>query len=98
MFAAVGVGAPFAGLFHLFTHASFKALLFLAAGIVIHGASGREGLFDLRGLGRFFPYSRWGFLIGAAALIGTPLITSGSFSKDEIIEAALETQPVSAGC
>jgi NADH-quinone oxidoreductase subunit L len=94
MFAAVGVGAPFAGLFHLFTHASFKALLFLAAGIVIHGAAGREGLLDLKGLGRFFPYSRWGFLIGSLALIGTPLITSGSYSKDTIIEAALESQPL----
>jgi NADH-quinone oxidoreductase subunit L len=94
MFAGVGVGAPFAGLFHLFTHASFKALLFLAAGIVIHGAAGRESLFDLRGLGRFVPYSRWGFVIGAAALIGTPLITAGSFSKDAIIDAALESQPV----
>ncbi len=92
MFAAVGVGAPFAGLFHLFTHASFKALLFLAAGVVIHGASGREGLPDLRGLGRFFPFSRWGFLIGSLALIGTPLITAGSYSKDTIIEAAMERQ------
>lgn len=94
MFVGVGVGAPFPGLFHLFTHASFKALLFLAAGIVIHGASGREALADLRGLGRFFPYSRWGFLIGALALIGTPLITAGAFSKDAIIEAALEHQPL----
>jgi NADH-quinone oxidoreductase subunit L len=94
MFAGVGVGAPFAGLFHLFTHASFKALLFLAAGIVIHGASGREGLLDLRGLGRFFPYSRWGFLIGSLALIGTPLVTAGSYSKDAIIEAALDKQPL----
>src|SRR5207253_2928512 len=67
MFAGVGVGAPFAGLFHLFTHASFKALLFLAAGIVIHGAGGRESLPDLRGLGRLFPFSRWGFLIGSLA-------------------------------
>src|SRR6266540_2617046 len=94
MFAAVGVGAPFAGLFHLFTHASFKALLFLAAGVVIHGASGRESLLDLRGLGRFFPYSRWGFLIGSLALIGAPLITAGSYSKDAIIDAALERQPM----
>src|SRR6266542_4365696 len=94
MFAAVGVGAPFAALFHLFTHASFKALLFLAAGVVIHGASGRESLLDLRGLGRFFPYSRWGFLIGSLALIGTPLITAGSYSKDAIIDAALERQPM----
>ncbi|HEX8968320.1 MAG TPA: proton-conducting transporter membrane subunit [Chloroflexota bacterium] len=97
MFAGVGVGAPFAGLFHLFTHASFKALLFLAAGVVIHGAGGREKLADLRGLGRFFPFSRWGFLIGALALIGTPLITAGSFSKDAIIDAALTRQPVLGG-
>jgi NADH:ubiquinone oxidoreductase subunit 5 (subunit L)/multisubunit Na+/H+ antiporter MnhA subunit len=90
----VGVGAPFAGLFHLFTHAAFKALLFLAAGIVIHGAGGREGLHDLRGLGRFFPFSRWGFLIGSLALIGTPLITAGAYSKDAIVEAALERQPI----
>jgi NADH:ubiquinone oxidoreductase subunit 5 (subunit L)/multisubunit Na+/H+ antiporter MnhA subunit len=94
MFAAVGVGAPFAGLFHLFTHASFKALLFLAAGIVIHGAAGRESLAALRGLGRFFPFSQWGFLIGALALIGTPLVTAGAFSKDDIIDAALAKQPI----
>src|SRR6266700_6780119 len=94
MFAGVGVGAPFAGLFHLFTHASFKALLFLAAGIVIHGAGGRESLSALRGLGRFFPLSRVGFLIGSLALIGTPLITAGSFSKDAIIDAAIAKQPI----
>jgi NADH-quinone oxidoreductase subunit L len=94
MFAGVGVGAPFGGLFHLFTHASFKALLFLAAGVVIHGAGGRESLAELRGLGRFFPFSRIGFLIGALALIGTPLITAGSFSKDAIIDAAIARQPI----
>jgi NADH-quinone oxidoreductase subunit L len=94
MFAAVGVGAPFAGLFHLLTHAAFKALLFLAAGIVIHGAGGRESLGDLRGLGRFFPFSRVGFLIGALALIGTPVITAGSFSKDAIIDTAIARQPI----
>src|SRR5205085_12568237 len=43
---------------------------------------------------RFFPFSRWGFLIGSLALIGTPLITAGSYSKDAIIEAALENQPI----
>src|SRR5207302_859146 len=94
MFAGVGVGAPFAGLFHLFTHASFKALLFLAAGVVIHGAGGRESLGALRGLGRFFPFSRIGFLIGSLALIGTPLISAGSFSKDAIIDAAIARQPI----
>jgi NADH-quinone oxidoreductase subunit L len=94
MFAAVGVLAPYAGLFHLMTHASFKALLFLAAGVVIHGASGREGLAELRGLGRFFPFSRWGFLIGSLALIGTPLITSGALSKDAILDAVMSSQPL----
>jgi NADH-quinone oxidoreductase subunit L len=95
MFAGVGIGAPFAGLFHLFTHASFKALLFLAAGVVIHGTGGRESLSALRGLGRFFPFSRVGFLIGSLALIGTPLVTAGSFSKDAIIDAALASrQPI----
>jgi NADH-quinone oxidoreductase subunit L len=97
MFAGVGVGAPFAALFHLFTHAAFKALLFLAAGVVIHGAGGRESLAALRGLGRFFPFSRWGFLIGALALIGTPLVTAGSFSKDTIIDTALQRQPLVGG-
>jgi NADH-quinone oxidoreductase subunit L len=94
MFAAVGIGAPFAALFHLFTHASFKALLFLASGVVIHGAGGRESLLALRGLGRYFPFSRWGFFIGSLALIGTPLITAGAFSKDAIIDAALARQPL----
>jgi NADH-quinone oxidoreductase subunit L len=94
MFAGVGVGVPFAGLFHLFTHAAFKALLFLCAGIVIHGVHGEERLAALRGLGKQFPFSRWGFLIGALALIGTPLITAGSYSKDAIIEGALEHQPL----
>src|SRR6266851_1246225 len=95
MFAGVGVGAPFAGLFHLFTHASFKALLFLAAGVVIHGAGGRESLGALRGLGRYFAFSRWGFLIGSLALIGTPFITAGAASKDTIIDAALASkQPI----
>lgn len=94
MFTAVGVGGPFAGLFHLFTHASFKALLFLAAGVVIHGAGGRESLAALRGLGRFFPFSRAGFLIGSLALIGAPLLTAGSFSKDAIIDVAMARQPI----
>jgi NADH-quinone oxidoreductase subunit L len=94
MFAAVGAGASYAGLFHLFTHSSFKALLFLSAGIVIHGAAGNESLFDLRGLGRFFPYSRWGFLIGSLALIGTPLITAGAFSKDAILDAVIASNQI----
>ena len=99
MFAGVGVGAPFAGLFHLFTHASFKALLFLAAGIVIHGAGGRESLGGIARPGTLLSLQRVGFLIGSLALIGTPLITAGSFSKDAIIDAALRPPArSSAGC
>jgi NADH-quinone oxidoreductase subunit L len=94
MFAGVGAGAAFTGVFHLFTHASFKGLLFLAAGVVIHGAGGRESLAELRGLGRFFPASRIGFLIGSLALIGTPLVTAGAISKDAIIDAVIIYQPV----
>lgn len=93
MFAAVGVGAPFAGFFHLLTHAGFKALLFLSAGVVIHGVGGEELLMRLSGLGRRFPFSFWGFLLGSLALIGVPLF-SGAFSKDAIIEAALARQPI----
>src|SRR5437870_1328267 len=78
-FAGVGMGAPFAGLLHLFAHASFGARLLLAAGVVIHGTGGRESLSALRGLGRFFPFSRVGFLVGSLALIGPPLVTAGSF-------------------
>ena len=61
---------------------------------MIHGAGGRESLAALRGLGRFFPFSWVGFLIGSLALIGTPLITAGSFSKDAIIDAAIARQPI----
>ncbi|MDQ3808860.1 MAG: hypothetical protein M3336_01065, partial [Chloroflexota bacterium] len=59
-----------------------------------HGAGGRESLRELRGLGRYFAFSRWGFLVGALALIGTPIVTAGSYSKDAIIEAALAVQPL----
>jgi NADH-quinone oxidoreductase subunit L len=93
MFAAAGVGVPFAAFFHLFTHASFKALLFLAAGVVIHGQGGEELLARLSGTGRRYPYSYWGFLIGSLALIGVPLF-SGAFSKDLIIESSVAKQPV----
>jgi NADH-quinone oxidoreductase subunit L len=89
MFASVGFGAPFAALFHLITHASFKALLFLSAGIVIHSMDGEEELSELGGLQRSLPAAHWSFLIGSLSLIGVPIITAGAFSKDAVLEAGL---------
>jgi len=94
MFAAAGVGAPFAAFFHLFTHASFKALLFLVAGIVIHSAGGEERLERLGGLRRALPGAAVLAFIGSMALIGLPVVTAGAFSKDLVLEAALAQQPL----
>ncbi len=87
MFLGVGVGAFAAGIFHLVTHAFFKALLFLAAGGVIHALHGEEDLRRMGGLRTQLPTMYWTFLIGAAALAGLPPL-SGFFSKDEILAAA----------
>jgi NADH-quinone oxidoreductase subunit L len=95
MFAAIGVGAPFAAFFHLVTHASFKALLFLAAGVVIHFRDGEEQLARLGGLRRSLPWAYAGFLIGSLALIGVPF-TAGAFSKDAILDASLHRLPIVA--
>ena len=92
MFAAVGFAAPFAALFHLVTHASFKALLFLSAGVVIHARHGQEELAALGGLRRALPGAYTAFLIGSLALIGVPAF-SGAFSKDAILEAAQQRDP-----
>jgi len=87
MFAGIGLGAPFAAMFHLVTHAAFKALLFLSAGLVIHARHGHEELAALGGLRRALPGAHLAFLIGSLALIGVPGL-SGAFSKDAILEAA----------
>jgi NADH-quinone oxidoreductase subunit L len=87
MFTGVGVGAYGPGMFHLTTHAFFKALLFLAAGVVIHELAGEEDMRLMGGLRRRLPLVYWCFLIGAAANAGFPLL-SGFFSKDEIVTAA----------
>ncbi len=87
MFAALGVGAYGAGIFHLFTHAFFKALLFLGAGSVIHAMHHEQ---DMRNMGGLAPHIRWTWammLIGTLALTGFPFITAGFYSKDAIIEA-----------
>jgi NADH:ubiquinone oxidoreductase subunit 5 (subunit L)/multisubunit Na+/H+ antiporter MnhA subunit len=94
MFAAVGFGAPFAALFHLVTHAAFKALLFLCAGAVIHAAHGEEELGRLAGMRRALPQIALLALIGSLALCGLPVLTAGAFSKDLILEAGLERAPL----
>jgi NADH-quinone oxidoreductase subunit L len=87
MFVAAGVGAFTAGIFHLITHAFFKALLFLAAGAVIHALHGEEDMRYMGGLRNRLPLTFATFAIGAAAISGVPLL-SGFFSKEEIISAA----------
>ncbi|HZR46927.1 MAG TPA: NADH-quinone oxidoreductase subunit L, partial [Candidatus Manganitrophaceae bacterium] len=85
MFLALGVGAWSAAIFHLVTHAFFKALLFLAAGAVIHAYHGEQNLFQMGGLRRTHPFTFWIFLIGGASLAGLPLVTAGFYSKGEIL-------------
>ena len=87
MFVAMGVGAFEAGMFHLFTHAFFKALLFLGAGSVIHALSDEQDLRKMGGLIKYLPYTYLVMLAGTLSLTGAPF-TAGYFSKDAIIEAA----------
>src|SRR5258707_2879262 len=87
MFLALGSGAFSAAIFHLVTHAFFKALLFLGAGSVIHGMHEEQDMHKMGGLARKMPHTFATFLAGAAALSGLPL-TSGFFSKDEILASA----------
>jgi NADH-quinone oxidoreductase subunit L len=84
MFLAMGVGAYAAGIFHLYTHAFFKALLFLGSGAVIHALAGEQDLRRMGGLKRALPITYWTFLIGASAIAGVPGL-AGFFSKDEIL-------------
>jgi NADH-quinone oxidoreductase subunit L len=93
MFAATGVIAPFAAMFHLVTHAASKALLFLSAGVVIHAKHGEERLDELRGMRAREPVAAAAFLIGALSLVGVPFITAGAFSKDAILDAAVARAP-----
>ncbi|HXQ87652.1 MAG TPA: NADH-quinone oxidoreductase subunit L, partial [Gaiella sp.] len=88
MFVGAGIGAyPFA-MFHLVTHAFFKALLFLTAGLVIHHLDGEQDIRKMGGLAKRMPYTRWTFLIGSLALAGIPIF-AGFWSKDAIISSAL---------
>jgi NADH-quinone oxidoreductase subunit L len=89
MFLACGVGAFGVGVFHLVTHAFFKALMFLGSGSVIHGLSGEQDMRQMGGLRTRMPWTFWTFTAGWLAIIGTPFL-SGYFSKDEILIAAFE--------
>ena len=84
MFLACGVGAYTAGIFHLLTHAFFKALLFLAAGSVIHALSGEQDMRKMGGLWRKIPITFWTMTMGVIAIAGIPPL-AGFFSKDEIL-------------
>ncbi|MCO5730637.1 NADH-quinone oxidoreductase subunit L [Rhizobium sp. SSA_523] len=93
MFVALGVGAYGAAVFHLFTHAFFKALLFLGAGSVIHAVDGEQDMRYMGGLRKHIPYTFWAMTIGNLALTGvgipgTMIGFAGFFSKDVIIESA----------
>ncbi|MGH7769057.1 MAG: NADH-quinone oxidoreductase subunit L, partial [Candidatus Binatia bacterium] len=84
MFLAAGVGAFSAAVFHLFTHAFFKACLFLGSGSVIHALGGEQDMRKMGGLRRHLPVTYWTYLIAALAISGAPL-TAGFFSKDRIL-------------
>jgi len=87
MFLALGVGAPAAAIFHLATHAFFKALLFLGSGSVIHGLGGEQDMRKMGGLRRKMPVTFWTMLIAGGALAALPPL-AGFWSKDEILGAA----------
>ncbi|HVW58330.1 MAG TPA: NADH-quinone oxidoreductase subunit L [Rhizobiaceae bacterium] len=102
MFVALGVGAYGAGIFHLFTHAFFKALLFLCSGSVIHAMSDEQDMRNMGGLRKLIPYTYWTMIIGTLALtgVGIPLTiigAAGFISKDAIINASFVGQNAAAG-
>jgi NADH-quinone oxidoreductase subunit L len=91
MFLAAGVGAYWVSIFHLFTHAFFKALLFLGAGSVIHAVGGEQDMRRMGGLKDRIPVTHWTMLIGAVAIAGIPGF-AGFFSKDEILWQAFSSR------
>ncbi len=102
MFVAIGTGFYAAAIFHLFTHAFFKALLFLGSGSVIHAVSDEQDMRRMGGLRKLIPATYWMMIIGTLALtgVGIPLTligTAGFFSKDAIIEGAFAAHGAMAG-
>lgn len=89
MFLAAGVGAFTAAIFHVMTHAFFKACLFLGAGSVIHGCGGEQDMRKMGGLRKYMPKTHWTMLVATYAIAGLPL-AAGFFSKDEILAGAWE--------
>src|SRR6266536_3593855 len=96
MMMGLGVGGVAVGMFHLITHAFFKALLFLGAGSVIHGCHEEQDIRRLGGLKERMPVTFATYAIGMMALSGVPLFFSGFWSKDEILHAAWHWQPSKA--
>jgi NADH-quinone oxidoreductase subunit L len=88
MMIGLGVGGVAVGVFHLITHACFKALLFLGAGSVIHGCFGEQDIRRMGGLRKFMPITFVTYMVGMLALCGFPFFFSGFWSKDEILHAA----------
>src|SRR5690606_302 len=93
MFLALGFGAYTTGLFHMTTHAFFKALLFLGAGSVIHGLSGEQDIRNMGGLKKYLPTTFMTFLVGTLAISGIPPF-AGFFSKDEILASAFASNKI----
>ncbi|HAM52002.1 MAG TPA: NADH-quinone oxidoreductase subunit L [Nitrospiraceae bacterium] len=93
MFLACGVGAYSAGIFHLFTHAFFKALLFLGAGSVMHAMAGELDIQKMGGLKKYLPWTYWTFLLASLSISGIPGF-AGFFSKDEILWRAYSSGPL----
>jgi NADH-quinone oxidoreductase subunit L len=93
MFIGLGVGAWHAGLFHLTTHAFFKALMFLGSGSVIHACHHEQDMRKMGGLLKKMPITGWTFLAGVLAIAGLPWITAGFFSKDAILAGAWHRFP-----
>jgi len=89
MFLALGVGAYTSAMFHFMTHAFFKALLFLGAGVIIISLHHEHNIFKMGGLKKKLPVTYWTFLIGCMSLSAVPLISSGFYSKDQIIWMSL---------
>ena len=93
MFIGLGTGGVAVGMFHLLTHAFFKALLFLGAGSVIHGCHEEQDIRRMGGLRKFMPVTFLTYAIGMLALAGFPLVFCGYWSKDEILHTAVLWQP-----
>lgn len=104
MFIGVGVGAFTAGFFHVFTHAFFKACLFLGAGSVIHAMHARihdtdksQDMFNMGGLKKYMPITHATFLVSCLSIAGLPFVTAGFYSKDEILWKAWSQQITGPG-